>query len=154
LPNQSVGNQPTSYDLVNKLGDDRGGEVQIGRYVLHLRSVHGVIIYLGEILNRIRESQQQGEVPDYLPTVRVREVVQSDIKKTIDDESLLFDVDIDHPRSGVFVSVDYADHNYYILSGEGQSGRSTEVMAVLTLLLNSFRSAQDLPRTQTTIISP
>jgi hypothetical protein len=158
-------------DLVQSDASSASKAVGENIYVFHIRSVYEMIHYIGSIISSIRETKDKQKpiipcVGKYNNNLTAQEFdktrkgdsdidvckAETEAKPSLNPE-IFFDVKIgSDPRS--FVSVEYNGKTHSILSGSAQSGNATQVMEILTQLLNLSRSPEDIQRTPTVVLSP
>ncbi len=113
--------------------DDKASFVKDGKITAsaHLRSVQGILYYLGEVLRYQKYSGKKIKIDG-------GETVLFDL--TINKEE---DVDPDQP----IISVDYNNKTWYVPTKDKKGGRTKTVLALVLQLLGLHKESKELPTT-------
>ena len=105
------------------------------QFALSMRSVEGIIYYLGEIVRR--ELRLDGLAMPFTPTVRTG--------PKYDRDDTLFEVSRGALTGRPSISVSYDGTDYHVAVDPAGKGRSAQVMELIAQLLAQHNSAKDLP---------
>jgi hypothetical protein len=160
-----------SADLVQSDASSASKIVGENVYVFHIRSVYEMIHYIGSIISNIRDPKDKqepiipcvGKYNNNLTAQRFDAIrrgerdidvckAETEAEPSLNPE-IFFDI-VTGPDPRSFVSVEYNGKTHSILSGSAQSGNATQIMEILTQLLNLSRSPEDVQRTPTVVLSP
>lgn len=113
--------------------DDKASFVKDGEFTAkaHLRSVQGILFYLGEVLRYQTDTGKKIKIDG-------GETVLFDLTTNKEE-----DVDPDQP----IISVDYNNNTWYVPTKDKKGGRTKTVLALVLQLLGLHKSSKELPTT-------
>jgi len=122
--------EPARVGLLSARPKSAGGTAKPAAYAIQLtiRSVDGVIYYLGECL-RTHEACEPVDVGT-------------------GDRLKIFTLSRQKPKT-VFTSAEFHGQRYYVPAGEDDGGRSSQVIDLIQQLVNLQKSSKDRPATAT-----